>query len=139
MKLRTLLLLAVTLVIAGCGHGSGGIDTLSWSAHNPCLANPGGDTDKNHPVVCVDYDTLAPSFDPVTAAPGATVKFYYTTQKGKLRIEFPANLKITHGASEGDDNDNGDVDPSQGRDHGKYSIVDKKTGRRNDPEILIEP
>ncbi len=101
---------------------------------NPC---PGG-ASSNHlaPIVCIDHDTLIPSQQPVRLKSGHYVQFFITGGRGQLTVTFERGTPVDN-VGHSNDHAWAHAQTVTKEEHHKYTIdVD---GRKNDPEIVIEP
>jgi hypothetical protein len=127
MRKTILPFLSVLVVsIAACKHGCLPCDLTQINA---CQS-------KNPPIVCIDGDTLIPSQNPVHIKSGQTAHFYLTTGRGTLTIICDPKASVDYVS-----HDSGHAwvhaKPVDKAEQTKYTIdVD---GRKNDPEMVIEP
>jgi hypothetical protein len=135
MMIRKLALLILAIACAaGCAHT---YDTQRSEA-NICGGGGHGNGNPSKPIVCIDPSTLAADPDPIHLKSGKWIHFFIDNDTGDLDIVFPAGTKVHH---KGKDHAHywaqaEDVTTSSSS---KYTIVDRASGRENDPIIIIEP
>ncbi len=122
-----------SLAIIGCGS----TQTDSGASTNVC-AGGHGNSDRNHPIVCIDPTTLAADPNTVELKSGKWIHFYINDDTGQLDIVFPPGTPVKNKGRDGAHYwaKADTVTTSQGF---KYTIRELSSGRENDPVIIIEP
>lgn len=125
---KTILALLSILVASfvACKHGCLPCDLTQINA---CQS-------KNPPIVCIDGDTLIPSQDPVHVKSGQTAHFYLTTGHGNLTITCEVGTPVDYVSHEGG---HAWVHAKAVEKPEKHKYTIEVDGRRNDPEMVIEP
>lgn len=131
MRRAILVLAAVSLV--SCAHYY-----PAESVANPCVGGGTGDPDPNHPIVCINSSTLIANPDPVTVKRGAWVHFFIDGDIGELDCEFTSDTPLRHKGHEGA-HYWGQAKKVSKKFEGKYTIHERRSGKKNDPTIIIEP
>jgi hypothetical protein len=127
MRKTILAFLSVLVVsIVACKHGCLPCDLTQINA---CQS-------KNPPIVCVDADTLIPSQDPVHIKSGQTAHFYLTTGHGTLTIICPEAAPVNYVSHDGG---HAWVHAKTVEKAEKFKYTIDVDGRKNDPEMVIEP
>ena len=145
--MRTLVVLAAVLTVLGCQPQSNYVAPIPQP--NPCAGGHGHQGPNPPVLVCIDYATFDGSTyepDPNPAQANHSVKmdfwFYnYGTASPNLWIEFTRDTPVEHESSSGIHCSAVVKNNVQAHAHiqRKYSIIDTKSGRRRDPEVIIEP
>jgi hypothetical protein len=120
--------------------------------NNPCDAqtNPQHHGEKGpngKPFVCIDWQTFADfSYQPdpatVTANKNVHVEFWFFNMDPNnppdMEVQLPGNLPVKKVKCK---EDMCEVDVKSNATHaaGKYSIIDRNSGKFKDPDIIIEP
>jgi hypothetical protein len=128
MRKTILAFLSVLIAsIIACQHG---LSTLDVSQLNVCNS-------KEPPIVCIDPNSLVPSQNPVVIHGKQWAHFYMTTGKGNLTITCDPRAPVAYVSHSGPHAwlQALPVDKTSGP--WKYTI--EVDGRKNDPEMVIEP
>jgi hypothetical protein len=154
--MRITLILAVVLLVvvagivlfrtmSGTPQAVGGGPQVVPKKLNPCRTGS-GHQGPIKPVVCIDLTTFdkegyKPDPDPVWLGRGQHIEFWFKQGSGKLEIQFTADTPVQNNC-QNEDNYWADAKPDVPEHadiHRKYTIIDRKSGRHADPEVVIEP
>lgn len=115
---------------------------VPWKKRNPCLTGP-GQQGPDKPVVCIDLTTFdqpgyQPDPNPIRVRGGKRVEFFFKQKGAQLEVQFTPDTPVQNNGQK-DENYWADAKTVQQVTQKKYTIIDRKTGRHADPEIVIEP
>jgi hypothetical protein len=121
----------------------------TWGATNPCPGGASNTKEKDHPIVCIDPNTLEATPSTVHVHRDRTIQFFFNNNQGRLDVGIgPGRTKTGKVLGKGKAFDPVRQDGAHAWVHTKtkapygrypYTIRNLEGKKAKDPDIMIEP